>query len=79
MLGHGIKMGRDALFDLLSANHMLVRKRKRRVQTPNQIHHALTPIKSEKLWKNYYQKKTDSCKLNSGLSFNCNFISGLIN
>lgn len=38
ILGHGIKMGRDALFDLLSANHMLVRKRKRRVQTTNSFH-----------------------------------------
>jgi transposase InsO family protein len=31
-------MGRDAFFDLLSANHMLVRKRKRRVQTTNSFH-----------------------------------------
>ena len=38
MLEHSIKMGRDALFDLLSANHMLVRKRKRRVQTTNSFH-----------------------------------------
>jgi transposase InsO family protein len=35
---HGIKIGRDGLFDLLSANHMLVRKRKRRVQTTNSYH-----------------------------------------
>lgn len=35
---HGIKVGRDGLFDLLSANHMLVRKRKRRVQTTNSYH-----------------------------------------
>lgn len=33
MLTHSIKMGRDALFDLLAANAMLVRKRKRRIQT----------------------------------------------
>jgi len=38
MLEHQIKMGRDALFDLLSANHMLVRKRKRRVQTTQSYH-----------------------------------------
>lgn len=38
MLEHQIKMGRDALFDLLSANYMLVRKRKRRVQTTQSFH-----------------------------------------
>jgi transposase InsO family protein len=38
MLDHHIKMGRDALFDLLSANHLLVRKRKRRIQTTNSYH-----------------------------------------
>jgi putative transposase len=38
MLEHQIKMGRDALFDLLSANNMLVRKRKRRVQTTQSYH-----------------------------------------
>jgi transposase InsO family protein len=31
-------MGRDALFDLLSANHMLIRKRKRKVHTTNSFH-----------------------------------------
>ena len=25
--------------------------------TPNQIHHSLNSIKTEKLWKNYYRKK----------------------
>ena len=40
MLEHQIKMGRDALFDLLSSNSMLVRKRKRRIQT-TQSHHWL--------------------------------------
>ena len=24
--------------------------------TPNQIHYSSNPIKTEKLWKNYYQK-----------------------
>ncbi|MFH2141559.1 MAG: IS3 family transposase [Bacteroidota bacterium] len=38
MLEHKIKMGRDALFDLLSANHMLVRKRKRRITTTQSFH-----------------------------------------
>ena len=38
MLEHNIKMGRDALFTLLSANHLLVRKRKRRIQTTNSYH-----------------------------------------
>lgn len=38
MLNHKIKMGRDALFTLLSVNHLLVRKRKRRVTTTNSFH-----------------------------------------
>ena len=38
MLEHQIKIGRDALFDLLSANHLLVRKRKRRIQTTQSFH-----------------------------------------
>ena len=38
MLLHGIKMGRDALFDLLAANGMLVRKTKRRIQTTYSNH-----------------------------------------
>ena len=38
MLEHQIKMGRDALFDLLSANHLLVRKRKRRIHTTQSFH-----------------------------------------
>jgi hypothetical protein len=28
-------------------------------QTPNQIHQTINPIKTEKLWKNYYRKKED--------------------
>jgi putative transposase len=35
---HQIKMGRDALFDLLAANNLLVRKRKRTVHTTNSHH-----------------------------------------
>jgi putative transposase len=38
MLEHNIKMGRDALFSMLSANHLLIRKRKRRIQTTNSYH-----------------------------------------
>jgi transposase InsO family protein len=38
VLEHNIKMGRDALFNLLSANHLLVRKRKRRMVTTNSFH-----------------------------------------
>jgi transposase InsO family protein len=38
MLEHQIKQGRDALFNLLSANHLLVRKGKRRIQTTNSYH-----------------------------------------
>lgn len=38
LLEHGIKMGRDALFNLVSANHLQVRKRKRRIQTTQSFH-----------------------------------------
>ncbi|MBT2561343.1 IS3 family transposase [Pedobacter sp. ISL-68] len=38
MLEHSIKMGRDALFALLAANNLLVRKRKRGVYTTNSHH-----------------------------------------
>lgn len=38
MLEHQIKMGRDALFTLLCANQMLVRRRKRRIQITNSFH-----------------------------------------
>ena len=38
MLEHQIKMGRDALFDLLSANFLLVRKKKRKVYTTQSSH-----------------------------------------
>jgi hypothetical protein len=38
ILEHQIKIGRDALFNMLSANHLLVRKRKRRIQTTNSYH-----------------------------------------
>lgn len=38
MLSHQIKMGRDALFDLLSANNLLVKKSRTRVYTTNSFH-----------------------------------------
>src|SRR5262245_17789290 len=38
MLEHGIKLGRDALFDMLSSHYLLVRKRKRRIQTTQSCH-----------------------------------------
>lgn len=42
LLDHGIKMGRDALFDLLAANGLLVKKRRRRYITT---------------WSNHWLKK----------------------
>ena len=38
LLDHHIKMGRDALFNILSANQLLIRKRKRKIQTTNSYH-----------------------------------------
>jgi transposase InsO family protein len=38
LLENQIKIGRDALFDLLASNHLLVRKRKRKIQTTNSYH-----------------------------------------
>ncbi len=38
IMEHQIKMGRDALFNMLSANQLLIRKRKRRIQTTNSYH-----------------------------------------
>lgn len=38
LLAHSIKMGRDTLFTVLAANHLLVRKRKRRIHTTNSHH-----------------------------------------
>ena len=35
---HGIKMGRDALFDLLREHNMLVRRRRRKVKTTDSAH-----------------------------------------
>jgi putative transposase len=38
MLEHQIKMGRDALFDLLASHYMLVRRKRRRIQTTQSGH-----------------------------------------
>ena len=56
---HEIKLGRDALFDLLAANGLLIRKRKRKVRTtqsnhrykkyPNQIKNFI-PTAPNQLW-----------------------------
>jgi putative transposase len=58
-LEHKIKMGRDALFDLLQSNHLLVRRRKKTVFTtqsyhwlrkyPNRIK-SLLPSQPNQLW-----------------------------
>lgn len=59
MLEHQIKLGRDALFDLLASNGLLVRRRKRKVYTTNSSHwyrryHNLIrefiPTQSNQLW-----------------------------
>jgi putative transposase len=59
MTEHQIKMGRDALFDLLASNYMLVRKRKRRIHTTQSHHwlrkytnliHGFTPTAPNQLW-----------------------------
>ncbi len=59
MIEHQIKMGRDALNELLSSNHMLVRKRKRQVKTTQSHHwlrkysnliHGFTPTAPNQLW-----------------------------
>lgn len=56
---HNIKMGRDALFNLLSANNLLVRKRKRKVKTTQSFHwlrkypnliRDFVPSTSNQLW-----------------------------
>jgi len=66
-----IKIGRDALFDLLSANHLLVRIRKRRIQTTNSYHRfrkypnlikTMVPERINQLWVSditYWKLKED--------------------
>ena len=36
---HGIKMGRDALFDLMAAHNLLIKRRRRRFNTTQSYHH----------------------------------------
>lgn len=59
MMEHQIKMGRDALFTLLSANELLVRSRKRRICTTQSYHwlrkypnliRGYTPTSPNQLW-----------------------------
>ncbi|MEX2396858.1 MAG: IS3 family transposase, partial [Balneolales bacterium] len=59
MLEHQIKMGRDALFDLLASHGLLVRRRKRRIHTTNSFHwlrkypnriRDFVPTGSNQLW-----------------------------
>lgn len=56
---HQIKIGRDALFDLLSSNKLLVRRRRRKVYTTNSFHwlrkysnliRDYAPVATNKLW-----------------------------
>ncbi|WPR77525.1 hypothetical protein [Algoriphagus sp. NG3] len=56
---HQIKMGRDALFELLSVNNLLIKRRKRRVHTTNSFHwlrkypnliRGYTPTSPNQLW-----------------------------
>jgi putative transposase len=70
MLEHQIKMGRDALFNLLQSNYLLVRRRKRRVYTTQSFHwlrkypnriKEFTPQKVNELWVSditYWKVKT---------------------
>jgi hypothetical protein len=41
MMEHGIKMGRDALFDLLAQYHLLINRRKRVIATTQSYHRFL--------------------------------------
>jgi transposase InsO family protein len=59
LLAHQIKMGRDRLFDILSANHLLVRRKKKQAITTNSFHRFkkysnlikdFLPVKPNQLW-----------------------------
>lgn len=59
MIRMNIKMGRDALFDLLASEHLLVQKKKRRHITTNSSHwfrkypnliRGLTPDRPNRIW-----------------------------
>ena len=56
---HNIQIGRDAFFDLLAKNKLLVRRTKRSIHTTNSKHHFrrfpnlakdFTPMKAHELW-----------------------------
>ena len=67
---HQIKMGRDALFDLLASHKMLIRRKKRRVTTTQSFHWLrkypnyiknIMPMKKNHIWVSditYYKTKT---------------------
>jgi putative transposase len=38
LLEHSIKIGRDGLFSILAANYLLIKRRKRKIQTTNSLH-----------------------------------------
>lgn len=59
LLAHQIKMGRDRLFDILSANCLLIRRKKKQTITTNSFHRFkkysnlikdFVPIKPNQLW-----------------------------
>jgi transposase InsO family protein len=59
LLEHQIKMGRDALFDLLAAHQLLIRKKKRRINTTQSFHwfrkhpnriRDLVPLHKNHIW-----------------------------
>lgn len=59
LLAHQIKMGRDRLFDVLSANSLLIRRKKKQTITTNSFHRfkkysnlikEFTPKKPNQLW-----------------------------
>ena len=80
ILEHQIKIGRDTLFNMLSANHLLVRKRKRRIQTTNSYHwlrkypnliRELVPTSPNQLWVS----DITYWKMNSGEHLYISFIT----
>lgn len=59
LLAHQIKLGRDRLFDILSANHLLIRRKKKQTITTNSFHRfkkysnlikEFVPKKPNQLW-----------------------------
>ena len=59
LVSQGIKLGRDALFDLLAANNLLIRRRKRKTTTTFSRHKFrkylnlikdLTPLRPNQVW-----------------------------